>query len=303
MKSGKAKPKSRLLSVVIPTFNRDQPLRNTLQSLLVQDYPRFEIIVVDQSTKKFPPKEAFLKKKHFKVWHHSPPNAAAARNLGISQAKGAIILFLDDDVICQKNLLKNHVKNYRDARIGAVAGRVIDRSSKRFRDSHRVGQITWYGQFTDGFAGSQKQMVLTGMTCNASWRREVLKKLQGFDENFTGPIREDSDLCLRTINEGHQIIFEPQAVVVHQRAKTGGFRKTEGRLQWYRGFFKNETYFFLKHRPKILLPLVLLTRANLILRGMFGFGHEVSWRSLATPWQGIGEGIKAYGRWRNDHRG
>ena len=50
------------VSVIIPTYNRDEPLRKTLKSLLAQDYPNFEIILVDQSDKKFPEKEKFLKK-------------------------------------------------------------------------------------------------------------------------------------------------------------------------------------------------------------------------------------------------
>lgn len=288
-----------LISIIIPTYNRDQPLRQTLQSLLAQDYPHFEVIVVDQSTKKLKAKEVFLKNPRLKVWHQSPANAAAARNLGIKKAKGEMILFLDDDVICQKDLLQNHLKNYQNPQIGAVAGRVIDKSGA---SNIATGQITWYGKFTDNFASPKRQAVMTGMTCNASWRRSVLKKLGGFDENFTGPVREDSDLFLRTAQAGYQVIFDPTAAVIHRRAQRGGFRKTEGRLAWYRGFFKNETYFFLKHWPKILLPLILLTRADLILRGMFGFGRKVSWHSLAAPWQGIIEGIKTYRDWQNENR-
>jgi len=290
------KPSKPKISIIIPTYNRGQPLIDTLQSLLKQNYSSREIIVVDQSTKKLLLKEKFLKKnkERVKLLSSSPPNAAAARNLGIKKAKGKIILFLDDDVVCHQNLIKQHLKNYTDSRIGAVCGRVISQGQKIEAQHHHVGQITWWGHFTDGFSTTIKQPIRTAITCNASWRLKILRDLGGFDENFTGPIREDSDLSLRTLKAGWQIIFEPQAVVTHIRAKSGGFRKTEGRLKWYRGVFRSETYFFLKHWPKFLLPLVLLTRFNLAVRCMFGFGREVSWQSLIAPWQGIVEGIKLY---------
>ena len=63
MKSLSNKPKLPFVSVVIPTFNRGKPLCDTLESLFHQlqgeKYVDYEIIVVDQSTKKFPEKEKF----------------------------------------------------------------------------------------------------------------------------------------------------------------------------------------------------------------------------------------------------
>ncbi len=293
-----------LISIIIPTYNRDEPLRNTLKCCFSQAYLDYEIIIVDQSDKKFPEKEKFLEanKKHVHLFFSSPPNAALARNIGIKKSKGDIIIFLDDDVVFGKDLIRNHVGAYVSDRIGARAGRVVTEGQIIESKKSNAGRITWFGKFTDGFSSTIGQEVQTVITCNASWRKDVLVKIGYFDENFSGPLREDSDLSLRTIRAGYKIVFEPKASVVHKRAETGGFRKSEGRLKWYFGFFKGETYFFLKHRPKFLVPVILLTRIKWALRCMFGFGREVSRKSISTPLAGITEGIKTYRRWKNENR-
>lgn len=293
-----------LVSIIIPTYNRDEPLRDSLECCLSQDYPNYEIIVVDQSDKKFPEKEKFLElnKKRIRLLFSSEPNAALARNIGIKKSKGDIVIFLDDDVVFGKDLIKNHVSAYVSNNIGAIAGRVETEGQPVEPERKNTGRITWWGKFTDGFSSKIRQEVMTVITCNASWRRIVFDKVGYFDEKFTGPLREDTDLSLRTRKDGYKIFFEPKATVVHKRAETGGFRKSEGRLKWYFGFFKGETYFFLKYRSKLLVPFIILTRIEWILRCMFGFGREISLRSLAIPWLGIYEGVKTYLRWKNENR-
>lgn len=298
------KNKLPFVSVIIPTYNREKPLGDTLKSLFNQDYKNYEIIVVDQSTKKFVKKEKFLKKNKNKIIYLASklPNASLARNIGVKKVKGKIILFLDDDVICQKNLISNHVKNYVDKNIGAVAGRVVTQGQPVKANQRNVGQITPWGKFTGGFSSKIRQEVISVVTCNASWRKGVFNQLGGFDENFSGPIREDSDLSLRTREAGYKIIFEPKASVVHLRAEKGGFRKSEGRMKWYFNFFKSETYFFLKHIKHFWFLVFWLFRWQYFIRCMFGFGREVSWRSIKTPWLGIYHGFQIYRRWKNEHR-
>ena len=283
-------------SVIIPTYNRDEPLRKTLESLFVQDYPNFEIIVVDQSDKKFPEKEKYLKRYSQKICWFSglSPNAAAARNFGVKKAKGEILLFIDDDVVCHQGLISAHVANYKDPQVGAVVGRIITEGQEVEPARKDVGRITSWGSFSGGWSSKIKQEVFDAITCNASWRRDVFEKVGGFDEKFSGPIREDSDLAIRTRKAGYKIIFEPKAELVHLQAKTGGFRKTEGRFRWYFGFFKSETYFCLKHISWIWWPVFWLTRWQWFLRCMFGFGREVSWRSITTPFAGIAAGVRDF---------
>jgi GT2 family glycosyltransferase len=292
-----------MVSVIIPTFNRNLSLCNTLSCLFKQSYKNYEIIVIDQSNRKFEEKSIFLlnNKNKFKYLTAKIPNASRARNMGISKARGSLFLFLDDDVLFDKNLIKNHVKNYTDIRIGAITGRVTSNEEKESENrSIKVGRISWYGKFTDNFSSTIRQEVDTAITCNASWKKTCLDEVGLFDEKFTGPIREDSDLSLRTKKKGYKIIFDPTSVVRHVRDQTGGFRKTEGKINWYIGFFKSETYFFIKHFPKVLLPFILLTRLKWVLYSALNAIRYRNILYLQAPFLGIYRGLIDYSK-RNEH--
>jgi len=293
------------VSVIIPTYNRDEPLRRTLESLFRQDYPDFEIIVVDQSTKKFPEKEAFLEKYKSKIrlFHLSIPSLPRARNFGISKAKGEIVLFCDDDVKVKKGWISAHANNYLDPKIGAVTGRVVTLGQKIEPNYRKVGKIFPWGTISGGFSSTIRQEVGNVVGCNFSWRKEILEKVGRFDENFIGnALREETDLALRIKKAGWKIIFEPRAELTHIFYQQGGCRKDENRLGWYHDFFHNETYFFLKHIKWYWWKLFWLTRWQFFVRCMFGFGREVSLRSIIIPWQGIYHGWQTYRRKKNANR-
>jgi GT2 family glycosyltransferase len=282
------------VSIIIPTYNRSTPFINTLKSLFAQNYKNFEIIVVDQSDKKFERKEKFLKLNHERFTYLTSKlnSASSARNIGLKQARGEIILFLDDDVVFNKDLIANHIAAYSDKNIGAVVGRVVSEGQTVELERRNIGRITPWGSFTDGFSSKIPQEVQTVITCNASWRKSVLDKIGDFDQNFTRPIREDTDLSLRTRKAGYRIKFAPKAEVIHKRADSGGFRMSEGRSRWYLGFFKSETYFSLKWIKWYWWPVFWTTRWQWFIRS----------KSILLPWRGINEGIKAYRRWSNANR-
>jgi len=205
-------------------------------------------------------------------------------------------------VVAYPGLLSAHVKNFQDPRVAATVGRVITHGQPIEEARCDTASVSTFG-VTEGYSSTIRQEVDTVVGCNMCWRSDVYRKLGGVDEQFTGnALREETDLSLRVKKAGYKIIFEPKAEVEHLREKTGGARKTEGRIQWYFDFFSNETYFFLKHRPAILLPIYLLTKLNWSLRCMFGFGREVSLRSFFTPKLGVINGIKKYKMFKYENR-
>ncbi|MEM6424653.1 MAG: glycosyltransferase family A protein, partial [Cyanobacteria bacterium P01_D01_bin.128] len=120
------------ISVIVPTYGREEVLQATIESTLAQDYPAYEVIVVDQTRQHQPDVQAYLdqsaqdgKIRLYKVDWASLPGA---RNYGVARSQGEIILFIDDDVELPEGFLYAHARNY-EARsdIGAVAGRVFDR--------------------------------------------------------------------------------------------------------------------------------------------------------------------------------
>jgi GT2 family glycosyltransferase len=263
-----------LISVIIPTYRREEPLRNTLVDLLKQDYPAFEVLVVDQTLAHEPQTQAYLEElavvgkiQWFRVDWASLPGA---RNYAVRRASGEIILFIDDDVLLPSGYLKTHACNYQRQEIGAVAGRVFDRMKLAEKGgvgdnltapSHTITDlppeamnpaIAWY--YLDLVHTVKPQRVISARGCNMSFRREIFTEygLQ-FDEQFRGSaVREESDFCLRLRQTGYQIWYDPEAHLVHLGEETGGChdittRSVQYQLTFYHNHFlmglKNLTFF------------------------------------------------------------
>jgi GT2 family glycosyltransferase len=252
-----------LVSVVIPTYYREETLRNSLEDVLKQDYPNFEILVVDQTPKHQPEIETYLEElaaatkiKWFRLQWASLPGA---RNYAVRRAIGEIILFIDDDVQLPKGFLAAHVKNFLEKPdVGAVAGRVFDRmklgdSGGKLEIEYLPWQamdpgIAWY--YIDLVHTIKPQQVLSARGCNMSFRREIFaqKKLR-FDERFRGSaVREESDFCLRLRQTGYKIWYDPEAYLIHLGEDTGGCHDISTRsLEYQLTFYHNHFLMALKN--------------------------------------------------------
>ena len=284
-------------SIIIPTYRRKKSLLRLLDSFNNQLTDKEEIIIVEQGENNGLEFTKRARTKGFTIQYlfEKHISTSKAKNKGATLSKGKYLIFYDDDVVVKHEAVQNIIKNFSDTTIAGVAGRVVDTEKKEYKDRTGVGIISVLGSFSDGFSSTIRQDVDTVIGCNAAWRKNVFEKAGGFDEKFTGnAMREESDLSLGIKKLGYRIVFDPTSVVVHMREPHGGARKADNRFYWYFHYFSNETYFFLKHRPAILLPVFLLTRISYILRCMFGFGREVSIRSILTPWKGIWDGIQKY---------
>lgn len=292
------------VSIIIPTYKRIESLMRLLHSLKNALQVNDEIIVVEQGEPHREEIQRVLKRisKHYHYIYESLPSPSHAKNIGLKHASGDVVLFFDDDVVPFKNIIEAHMRNYTDSRIGGVCGRCITVGQTPEPQRQHVGRISWIGGFSDGYSSTIRQEIDTVIGCNASFRRSLIADIGGFDEQFTGnAMREESDLSLRVKARGYSIVFDPKAQVTHMREESGGARKIEGRMEWYFHFFSNETYFFLKHRTPWLLPAFLFTRGEWALRCMFGFGREVSYRSMVTPIRGVFDGIRKFTRYY-EHR-
>jgi GT2 family glycosyltransferase len=251
------------ISVVIPTYGREEPLRDTLKDVLKQNYPNFEVLVVDQTPEHQPETQAYLnelsaagKIQFYQVTWASLPGA---RNYAIRRAKGDVILFLDDDVQLEPEFLNSHARNYVDRpEIGALAGRVFDRmkladsgGNLKIEDLPPEAMdpgIAWY--YIDLVHTVKPQRVLTVRGCNMSFRRELFTK-HGltFDERFRGSaVREESDFCLRIRQTGYQIWYDPEASLIHLGEETGGCHDISTRsLKYQLTFYHNHFLMGLKN--------------------------------------------------------
>jgi glycosyltransferase involved in cell wall biosynthesis len=258
-----------LVSVIIPTYKREQALVDSIEDVLKQDYPHFEVIVVDQTLEHTTEVESFLQSasdnqqiKWYRVDWASLPKA---RNYGVNRAEGEIVIFIDDDVQLEEDYIANHVRNYlNNDRIGGVAGRVFDRMKQSDAQKGAQGYSTelkeslapeasdpglaWY--HLDFVYLIKPQKIITARGCNMSFRRDIFTKYNiWFDERFRGSaVREESDFCLRIRSTDYHIWFDPEAKLVHLGEEVGGCHDiTTKSLSYQFAFYHNHFLMGLKN--------------------------------------------------------
>jgi len=224
-------------SVAIPTYQREEVLLTTLNTLFKQRSLFYELLVLDQTLQHNPNVQSELQKwgeQSMIRWIRlQKPSIPAAMNKALLIAESEIILFLDDDIIPSEELIKGHLNGYsEDANIWAVAGRVIqpwqsDTSPEKNKKSHGNGSAAF------NFNSTQRQFVREVMAGNLSILRRKAVEIGGFDENFVGAAyRFETEFAERLIRKGGKILFEPSASIRHLKATDGGtrsfgdFRKT-----------------------------------------------------------------------------
>ncbi|MEM8641675.1 MAG: hormogonium polysaccharide biosynthesis glycosyltransferase HpsN [Cyanobacteria bacterium P01_G01_bin.54] len=239
------------ISVIIPTYGREALLVDSIADTLLQTYPHFEVLVIDQTPEHTPPVTAYLQKQADQGeirWFRLPwANLPGARNFGVRQARGEIIVFIDDDIQMPAGYLAAHVQNYQRPEVGVVAGRVFDRMKLADAKPNLTIDylppealdpgIAWY--HIDLVHTTEPQRVISARGCNMSYRREIFTQ-HGvwFDERFRGSaVREESDICLQIRATGFQIWYDPAAHLVHLGEMTGGCHDISTRSLVYQVMF------------------------------------------------------------------
>jgi GT2 family glycosyltransferase len=197
------------VSVVVPTHGRPALLARCLEALAAQTLPRadYEVIVVSDGPD--PRTGAVVQRsglplRHLELERRSGP--AAARNLGWRAAQSAIVAFTDDDTAPEPGWLAAGLAELA-AGADAVAGSVVMPLPASPTDYERDAARLAESEF---------------VTANCFVTAETLRAVGGFDERFTLPWREDSDLHFRLLEHGAAIRRAPLARVVHP-VRAAGF--------------------------------------------------------------------------------
>jgi len=230
------------ISVVIPAYNAEKTIEDTIKALLNQDYPKkgYEILIVnDGSTDST--REKIKKFKIVKLFEQKHKGPAAARNLGVKHSKGDIILFTDADCIPAKNWIKNMIKPFEDKDIAAVAG-----TYKTLNKENLIARFIGY-EIEDRHRKMRNKKTIDFVgTYSAGYRKNIFLKFKGFDITFPTSSGEDPELSFRMSKEGYKIVFNPKTFVYHQHPNTLiKFIKQK----FWRGFWRIHLY--KKHKGKI----------------------------------------------------
>jgi glycosyltransferase involved in cell wall biosynthesis len=239
------------LSVVICTRNRPDSVRETLASIIACRYPaeRWEGIVVDNASEADPSIVAAAaeaaKSVPVRVVHEPVPGLSNARNRGLRDATGEIVVFADDDVAVDRDWLALLAAPFADERVGATSGMTLPGSLE-----------TPVERWTEGFGGRSRPLTVRrfdladpphdnplfpftvgelGAGRNMAFRRDLLEQLGGFDPALgPGTIAHDGDdieALLRVLLADRAIVHDPAAIVWH--AHPDDYGELEDRVWGY----------------------------------------------------------------------
>ena len=216
------------VSAIIPTYNRPAILRRTIATVLMLDPLPDELLIVDQSDQEDPELAAMLangpRSLSVRYIRHSPPNAQAARNRAVKESIGDILLFLDDDILLERDLIAAHLRNYEDRTIGAVGGFFLEPGEQPTDElpQHYFRKHTGWIYLPHGYTRRFDSGLFP--SCNGSIRRETLLQAGGFDENYIRTQLDDTDLSCRLRRLGVRIVHDPEARGIHLKESSGGKR-------------------------------------------------------------------------------
>jgi GT2 family glycosyltransferase len=293
------------ISLVICTVDRCQCLRKTLAAISECCSSFAELIIIHGPSQD--DTEKLLKEYDWlidKVIDTASKNVSIVRNLGLKEASQEIIMYLDDDVIPPPYWLDSHLSFYKThgQKCGCVAGSV--------RDKTKAGDPLQFSRGINSLMSESKPILseddaqkyisssywFSGvMGANASYRRDVLLKLGGFDEFFEYFL-EETDICLRSIQAGYQVYYTDK-IVDHYPGQSHNRRDQTHLTCWY-SLAKNTTYFSLKHALGIVpFPIFLVRLIALLLYRCFlriirlKFTHslprEILWEYIKESVEGI----------------
>lgn len=214
------------ISVIIPTRNRLDYINNLISDLLNQDILGIEIIVVDQSQNPTEIKNC----KHIILDSTGP---CISRNIGVKNAKGDILVFLDDDARIESNFIKEITNPIINDNFHAVAG-----ANCNVEGEYLTMNENFFSSNNDNFIkvltknpnSSNSRICMSFPGCCSAILKEVFDDIGGFDERFdpTGA-GEDRDIALKLFNKGYSTYYNAKAKLFHIGASTGGSRDVGSR--------------------------------------------------------------------------
>ncbi len=236
-----------LISILVPCYNEEKVIKASLESLINQTYPKYEIIVIDDGSDD----DTFIIAKNMefnngnvKLKAYTKPNSgkADALNFGIEKAKGEFFLAVDADSKISPDALELMVKYFQDPKIAAVAGSVyVTNGENLWTKLQALEYIQGLNLVRNGQAFFKLVNIIPGPI--GMFRKSAVKAIGKYTDDTYA---EDCDLTLRLIEAGFKIDYEIDAVS-YTEAPESLLDLLKQRYRWTRGILQS----ILKHKIKL----------------------------------------------------
>lgn len=204
------------ISIVVAIFNRKDELFELLTSLSHQSDPLFEIIIVDDGSKidLKPIIKNFENSLEINYFRKENSGPGLSRNYGAKRAKSEWLVFVDSDVIVEKEYVENIKKSIETIQCDAFGG--ADKAHKGFNLMQKAISYSMTSVFTTGGIRGNKKAVakFQPRSFNMGVKKEVFDKVGGFSEMRIG---EDPDLSMTLWENGFTTAFFDTIAVYHKR--------------------------------------------------------------------------------------
>lgn len=196
-----------LVSIIIPTLNRYEYLKDVFKDLEKQMYKNFEVIVVDQT-------EDFQEEVYkgwdldLKYWYQEEKALWKARNEAIKAARGEYILLYDDDSLVEPDWIAQHLKTLDFFNADLSSG--VSLSVVGGKVPAHYSYFRWSEQLDTG---------------NVLLKKDVFRKIGLFDRQFEKQRMGDGEFGLRAYLAGYKNISNPYAKRIHLKVGSGGLRE------------------------------------------------------------------------------
>ncbi|MDD5165801.1 MAG: glycosyltransferase [Candidatus Omnitrophica bacterium] len=255
------------VSVLIPTYRRQDNLMHCLDSLSKQSHQPDEILIIDgddTNQLQIHLRDYLKGALNYKIIK-APKGLTRQRNAGIKEASGEIIIFIDDDVILDKDYIKEIISVFQrfPERIGGVSGSVEVRDISvnpvlrllmhiyakiflLYREGNGKFQASGFATRLKDCCCKEAKPAEFLFGCNMAFRKEIFKEFQ-FDENlYRYMYMEDDDFAYR-LSRKYQNYFTPAARVIH----LGPSEKRDDFVRAH-ALIKNFFYLHKKNFPKTI---------------------------------------------------
>lgn len=204
-----------MISIIIPLYNKRETIARTINSVIMQSYQDWELIVIDDGSTDGSDEivKSFLKDKRIQYILKKNGGVSSARNFGVSIAKGEWIIYIDADDYFLSNALDSLVQMTEEYPVGIVSGNYYaEQNTKRVPVLHRVKRGIVTNNFRSLFLGPFD--IRAGATL---YRTTILKQYQ-FDENLS---RYEDAKVEFDILRSNKVAITPDYLLVYSKDFSG----------------------------------------------------------------------------------
>ena len=248
-----------LTSIIVVNFNGQKYILNCLKSIFKNNYPNYEIIVVDNNSTDGSIEaiwENYKSKKNLQVLNLKKNfGPAYARNQGVKKARGEYLGFLDNDTFVHPDWIKNAIPEFeKNQKLGIVQCKLLLANEKNKIDyvGEFLGQNGFLIQIAKGGDEDkgqfeQKMPIMAAKSAGMFIRKKVFDQIGGFDGDYFIYV-EETDLGWRSWLAGYETLLIPKSIVYHEsgtstvilgKSRTDFNSKFHGTKNYILTLFKN----------------------------------------------------------------